>query len=127
MMPMRDIVICPEQIATASHLDDRILQIHIFLDCTYNFIIGYQHSWNTSKGKDQFLANRAKIWSNLHHFLHHIPRQIQMVLMDNFNIILMFDPPYINNHDVRASSNIHIDREFLQQLMRTQDLVALSL
>ena len=34
----------PEQIATASHSDGRILQIRLFLDSTYDFIVVYQYA-----------------------------------------------------------------------------------
>lgn len=102
-----------DQIATASHSDGRILQVRLFLECTYDLITVYQHSWNVSKGRDQFLTNRAKIWSSLQQLLNHIPRQHQMVMMGDFNTTLRFDPSYINSHAVRASLSIHIDRDLL--------------
>ena len=45
--------------------------------------------------------------------------------MGDFNTTLRLDPPYVSSHDARASSNIHTDRDLLQQLLRTQDLIAL--
>ena len=115
----------PEQIATASHSDGRILQIRFFLDSTYNFIVVYQHAWNATKGRDQLLENRAKIWTSLHQLLNHVPQQHQMVLMGDFNTTLKFDPSHINSHDARASMCTHTDRDLLQQLTRAQDLIAL--
>ena len=111
----------PEQIATASHSDGRLLQTRLFLDCTYNFIVGYQYAWNATKGREQLLEHRAKIWTSLQQFL----KQHQMVLMGDFNTTLKFDPPHINSHDARASMCTHTDRDLLQQLTRAQDLIAL--
>ena len=121
---IRNTLARPEQIATASHSDGRLLQIRLFLDCTYNFIVVYQHAWKATKGRDQLLDNRAKIWTSLQQFLNHVPQQHQMVLMGDFNTTLKFDPPHINSHDARASTSTHIDRDLLQQLTRAQDLIA---
>ena len=115
----------PEQIASAFHFDGRFLQIRLFLDSTYDFIVVYQHAWNVTKGKEQLLDNRAKIWTSLQQTLNHIPQQYQMVLMGDFNTTLKFDPPHINSHDARASLNTHTDRDLLQQLVKAQDLIAL--
>ena len=43
--------------------------------------------------------------------------------MDDFNTILGFDPPHIQDECV--SSSTHTDRDLLQQLTRAQDLIAL--
>ena len=122
---IRNTLARPEQIATASHSDGRFLQIRLFLDCTYNFIVVYQHAWNATKGREQLFDNHTKIWNNLQQLLNHIPQQHQMVLMDDFNTTLRFDPPHIQSQDERASSSTHTDRDLLQQLTRVQDLIAL--
>ena len=87
--------------------------------------IVYQHAWNAFKGREQLLANRAKIWHNLQQLLNHVSKQHQMVLMGDFNTTLRLDPPHIHSQDERASSCTHTDRDLLQQLTRTQDLIAL--
>ena len=49
-----------------------------------------------------------------------------MVVLGDFNTVLRADPPFVGSEDPRRHPNVHSDSHVLQQLLRTQALIAVN-
>ena len=115
-----------DRIATAALLDGRLLHVQVFLKRTTDFLIIYQHAWNASHGSQSLLQRRQKLWHTLQDCLNHIPKAHYLVVLGDFNTVLRADPPFVETEDTRKHHNVHSDSHVLQQLLRTQDLIAVN-
>ena len=58
--------------------------------------------------------------------MNHIPKTHYLVVLGDFNTVLRADPPFVGTEDPRRHHNVHSDSHVLQQLLRTQDLIAVN-
>ena len=71
-------------------------------------------------------SKRQKLWHTLQDCLNHIPKTHYLVVLGDFNTVLRADPPFVGTEDPRRHHNVHSDSHVLQQLLRTQDLIAVN-
>ena len=115
-----------DRIATATLLEGRLLHVRVFLKRTIDFLIVYQYAWNACHGSQPLLQKRQKLWHTLQNYLNHIPKAHYLVVLGDFNTVLRADPPFVGTEDPRRHHTVHTDSHVLQQLLRTQDLIAVN-
>ena len=107
-------------------MEGRLVHVRVFLKQTFDFLIVYQHAWNTCNGSQPLLQKRLKLWNALQECLNHIPKANYLMVFGDFNTVLRADPPFVGTEDPRSLPNVHTDSHVLQQLLRNQDLIAIN-
>ena len=110
----------------------RLLHLRLESDPCIEVFIGYQHAWslgaraNQPKHKETLLEKRSEFWTQLAKALHAVPKRNQVLVLADMNTDLHTDSIHVGKGVYVRQAQHASDANFLQELLRQQQLVALN-